>query len=182
MNESGPRPVWLLEPRAVRPRHRRSSDRARSPAPQDAPGATGPRARPSAPGAAPRVSGAPGPPGSCHRSAVCAAQNRPPPAPEAWAKMGCGNLRSRRSNVFRLTTSAHAWPRCTPALPPKAMPRATKRWASRGVRRAQGAATVGRRSVKIRRGQARLRQNHLRTRSWRHTRYAAQGRSARVRP
>src|SRR5437870_4193193 len=61
------------------------------------------------------------------------------------------------------------------------MPRATKRWASRNVRRAQGAATVGKRSVKIRRGQARLRQNHIRTHSWRRTRYAAQGRSARVR-
>jgi len=59
------------------------------------------------------------------------------------------------------------------------MPRATKRWASRSVRRAQGAATVGKRSVKMRRGQARLRQNHLRTHSWRRTRYVAQGRSAR---
>lgn len=56
------------------------------------------------------------------------------------------------------------------------------RWASRRVRRAQGAATVGRRSVKMRRGQERLRQNHLRTRSCKRTRYCAQGKSARVRP
>ncbi len=92
-----------------------------------------------------------------------------------------GCRRSRRSRVFRLTARSHAWPRRTPALPPRAMPRATRRWASRSVRRAQGAATVGSRSVKMRRRQARLRQNHLRTRSWRRTRYCAQGRSARVR-
>ena len=53
--------------------------------------------------------------------------------------------------------------------------------AQRHAERAQGAATVGRRSVKRRRRQWRLRQNHWRTRSWRRTRYAAQGRAARVR-
>ena len=37
-------------------------------------------------------------------------------------------------------------------------------------------------SLVMRRGQERLRQNHLRTRSWRDTRYCAQGKSARVRP
>src|SRR5712691_1918489 len=54
-------------------------------------------------------------------------------------------------------------------------------WASRRVRRAHGAVTVGSRSVKMSRRQWRLRQNHLRTRSWRRTRYSAHGRSARVR-
>ena len=69
---------------------------------------------------------------------------------------GAGCLRSTRSRVLRLTTRSHAWPRRTPAFPPSATPRATRRWASRSVRRAQGAATVGRRSVKIRRRQRRL--------------------------
>ena len=46
---------------------------------------------------------------------------------------------------------------------------------------AQGAATVGRRAVKRRRRQGRVRHNHWRTRSWRRTRSAAQGRAARVR-
>ena len=41
----------------------------------------------------------------------------------------------------------------TPAFPPNDTPKAMRRWASRSVRRAQGAARVGRRSVKMRRGQ-----------------------------
>jgi hypothetical protein len=83
---------------------------------------------------------------------------------------GTGSLRSRRSRVLRLTTRSHWWLRRTPAVPPRATPRATKRWASRSVRRAHGAATVGKRSVKMRRRQERLRQNHLRTCRWRRTR------------
>ena len=47
---------------------------------------------------------------------------------------------------------------------------ASKRCASRTVWRAQGAATVGRRSVKMRRGHWRFGQNHLRTRSGHRTR------------
>jgi hypothetical protein len=94
---------------------------------------------------------------------------------------GRGERRSRRSSVFRRTARSHAWPRRTPAVPPRATPRATRRWASRMVRRAQGAATVGRRSVKMRRRQWGLRQNHVRPRSWSCTRHGAQGRSARVR-
>jgi len=69
----------------------------------------------------------------------------------------------RREVRLRLTRRSHAWPRRTPAVPPSATPSAPRRWASRRVRRAQGAATVDRRSVKMRR-QWRLRQNHLRTR------------------
>ena len=96
-----------------------STDPARSPPPLDAPGATGPRSRPSDPGAARRAAGAPGPPGSCHRSAVCAGRNRPPPAPVGVGKTGSGSLRSRRSRVFRLTTRSHWWPSCTPACAPQ---------------------------------------------------------------
>jgi hypothetical protein len=81
-----------------------------------------------------------------------------------------GARRSRRRRVFRLTARSHWWPSRTPALPPRAMPRATKRWASRSVRQAQGAAMVGNRSVKMRRLQEVFGQNHLRTRSWRRTR------------
>jgi len=46
---------------------------------------------------------------------------------------------------------SHGWPRRTPAVPPSATPRATRRWASRRVHLAHGAATVGSRSVKMRR-------------------------------
>jgi hypothetical protein len=46
--------------------------------------------------------------------------------------------------------------------------------------RAQGAATVWSRSVKMRRPQARFAQHHWRTRHGKHTRYAAHGRSASV--
>ena len=40
---------------------------------------------------------------------------------------GVGCLRSTRSRVLRLTTTSHAWPSCTPAFPPRAMPRAIRR-------------------------------------------------------
>ena len=103
------------------------------------------------PGAGPRAGGAPGPPGSCHRCAVSAGRNRPPRARVGVGNDGAGCRRSRRSRVFRLTARPQRWLRRTPALPPKATPRATRRWASRSVRRAQGAATVGSRSVKMRR-------------------------------
>ena len=95
------------------------------------------------------------------------------------AGMSC--LRSRRRSVFRLTARPQRWLRRIPALPPKARPTSPKCWASRKVRRAQGAVRAGSRSVKMRRRQEPLRHNHLRTRSWRHTRYAAHGKSARVR-
>jgi hypothetical protein len=97
------------------------------------------------------------------------------------ADRGRGERRRQRSSVFRLTARSHAWPRRTPAVPPRAPSRATSRWASRMVRRAQGAATVGRRAVTMRRRQWGWRQNHWRTRRWRCTRDCAQGRSARVR-
>lgn len=38
---------------------------------------------------------------------------------------------------------------CAPAVPPRATTMCVNHWTSRCVRRAQGAATVGRRSVQI---------------------------------
>ena len=86
VDESDPRPAWRQGPRGVRPRHRLVTDRARSPGPQDAPGAIRPGSRRCAQAEGPQAGGAPDPPGSCHRSGVCAAPSHPPPAPEGWAR------------------------------------------------------------------------------------------------
>jgi hypothetical protein len=61
-------------------------------------------------------------------------------------------------------------------LPPSAKPKAVSRASRRRVRRAQGTAIPGRRSVKIRRSQRALRQNRRRTCSQMVTAYALQGR------
>jgi hypothetical protein len=57
------------------------------------------------------------------------------------------------------------WLSRPPAAPPSARPMARRRAISRTVRRAQGAATPGSRSVEMRREHAGLRQNSRRTRS-----------------
>ena len=93
--------------------------------PRDVPGATGRQSQRYDPAGVPRASGAPGPPGSCHRCAVSAGRNRLPRAPGVWAA-GSGSFRSRRRRVFRLTTRSHWWPSCTPGCPPVATPRAPK--------------------------------------------------------
>ena len=71
--------------------------------------------------------------------------------PWAWETTGQAAGAARAAGCSGSRPGPTAWPRRIPAFPPSAMPRATRRWASRRVRRAQGAATVGSRSVKIRR-------------------------------
>ena len=68
-----------------------------------------------------------------------------------------------------------------PAAPPGARPTAVSRSDSRAVLRAQGAATPGRRSVKMRRLHLALSQRSFRTRSWTATACSPQGRSVRAR-
>lgn len=91
---------------------------------------------------------------------------------------GSGSRRSTRRSVRRLPATPRPRLSWTPAAPP----RATAIWAShsrrRAVRRAQGATTPGRRSVKMRREQRPLAQQNFRTCRWRTTRHGAQGRSA----
>ena len=100
--------------------------------------ATAPLFRPCDPAEALPAGGAPDRRGSCHRCAASAGQNHPPRARWAWGTRGQAARRSRRSRVFRLTARPQRWLRLRPALPPKARPTATRRWASRRVRRAQG--------------------------------------------
>ena len=104
-----------------------------------------------------------------------------PPRTVGGGASGPATWRKTRSSVCRLTATSQAWLSSMPARPPSARPRATRRWTSRRVRRAHGAATGGRRSVKMRRPQARFAQNHLRTRHGQRPRYAAHGSSASVR-
>jgi len=177
---SGLRPGWPRTHPGAHPRPRRSTDRGRALRPPEAPGATGRRARRCAPGGAPRAGGAPGPPGSCQRSDVAAGRKRPRHAREGGVRRD-GQLAAPAQQGVPAHRQGQRLAAAPPALPPRATPRATRRWASRSVRRVQGATTGGRRSVKMRRRQGRLRQNPLRTRSWRRTGYSAQGRAARGR-
>ena len=108
------------------------------------------------PGAAPRAGGAPGPPGSCHRCAVCAGRSHPPQHPGRGERRG-RLLAEHAGRVARLITTSHAWPSCTPAFPKR--PAEGEQALSEPQRAARpGATTVGKRSVKMRRRQARLRQ------------------------
>ena len=108
------------------------------------------------------------------------AQSSPPRTVGVGAS-GPATWRKTRSSVCRLTATSQAWLRACRPAPRAPDHRATRRWTSRRVRRAQGAATGGRRSVKMRRPQARFAQNHLRTRHGQRPRYAAHGSSASVR-
>src|SRR5262249_58975913 len=92
-----------------------------------------------------------------------------PQRAEGGAGAGRGRGRRRRNGVPGLGRGPNRGWGGGPAAPPSAMPRARKRSTSRVVRRAQGAATVGRRSVKIWRGHAVLSQKNLRTRSCKRT-------------
>ena len=94
---------------------------------------------------------------------------------------GIGARRTKRSKVFRLVASPMLRPRRAPAVPPSAMPTAVSRSDNRAVLRAQGAARLGRRSVKMRRLHLALSQKIFRTRSWTATACSAQGRSAKAR-
>ena len=88
------------------------------------------------------------------------------PCRPAWCQRLARRLGHRRQGLVRASV---------PGRQALGLPQA----AGRG--RDQGAATVGRRSVQRRRRQAEFGQNHVRTRHWRRTRYAAQGTSASVR-
>jgi hypothetical protein len=76
----------------------------------------------------------------------------PTPRTLSVARDGGESLRTTRNKVLRLTVRPTCWLRRVPAAPPSASPMALTHAASRGVRRAQGATTPGRRAVKIRRG------------------------------
>jgi len=79
---------------------------------------------------------------------------------------GKGARRTSRSRVFRLAARPMLWPRRAPAAPPSATPMAVCRSDSRAVLRAQGAATPGRRSVKMWRLHLALSQKSFRMRRW----------------
>jgi hypothetical protein len=68
-----------------------------------------------------------------------------------------------------------------PACLPRVVPLARKALTSRMVFRAYGVAKSGRRSVKMRRAQARLRQKNFRAISWMWTARVPQGRSVKRR-
>jgi hypothetical protein len=92
-------------------------------------------------------------------------------AEDLWgADRRVGGGRMTLSSVLRLTVSPKCQPSRTPAAPPRAKPMARRRAVNRNVRRAQGLATPGRRSVKMRREQVALRQKNFRTRSCQVTR------------
>ena len=89
--------------------------------------------------------------------------------------------RITRTRVFRRTMRPRDCRSRTPAAPPRARPMARRCAVSRQVRRAQGFAMPGSRSVKRRRGPMALRQHSVRTRRRHVIRSPRQGRSARVR-
>ena len=90
--------------------------------------------------------------------ALAQAQSSTPRADGVTAG-GTGACRTRRSSVLRLAANPSLAPRRTPALPPSAKPKAVSRASRRRVRRAQGSAIPGRRSVKMQRSQRLFRQN-----------------------
>ena len=92
-----------------------------------------------------------------------------------------GAVCTSRSRVSGLVRSPSRCPNCAPVSPPRARPQARRRCASRRVRRAHGAATVGRRSVKIWQGHVGWSQKNFRTRRCKWTVYGPHGRAARVR-
>jgi hypothetical protein len=94
---------------------------------------------------------------------------------------GSDNRRRRRRSVFRLALMPRWWLNCAPAAPPRATAMCPRARASRRVRRAQGATTWGKRSVKIPREHPGLVQKNFRTRRWSRMRRCAHGRSATVR-
>ena len=102
------------------------------------------------------------------------------PRADGVAQSGRGARRTRRSSVLRLAPSPSRAPSRAPPAPPRVRPRAVRRWASRAVRRAQGAATPGRRSAKMRRPHRVLSQNIRRTPSRTVMACSPQGRSARI--
>src|SRR6266540_1288238 len=55
---------------------------------------------------------------------------------------GRGRRRRRRKRVLRLTARSHAWLRRTPALPPRAIPRATRRWAKGSVSKVEMTTSI----------------------------------------
>ncbi len=83
--------------------------------------------------------------------------------------------------VFRLVASPMLRPRRAPAAPPSARPTAVSRSDSRAVLQAQGAKTLGRRSVEMRRLHPALSQKSFQTWSWTATACSLQGRSAKAR-
>ena len=111
----------------------------------------------------------------------------PPPGPlvdtnglEGWG-VGIGAARTSRSRVDGLVGSRRRAASRAPACPPSARPIARRAVTNRWVLRAYVATRSGRRSVKIRRAQARLRQRNFRTVSWIRTARVPQGRSVRRR-
>ena len=140
----------------------------------------GRRSPPRGRAAAPPAAAAPGRPARCRSCGACAAPSRRPRGPKARpraarappgpAAAGCC-ARPAGQLAGQAGAGGAAQREADRRLPP----------ARRAVLRAQGAATPGRRSAKMRRSQPALSQNRRRTRSRSATAWSPQGRSARVR-